>query len=91
MITAYLLFFVAGLLLILLATLIWRFWQSFVAVSPEEEELERSIASLNDVQTNRMSDQQIARQMDTETGWQIMVRRGQRASRSERRPRRPRR
>ncbi|MEI7644110.1 MAG: hypothetical protein WCJ55_07500 [Chloroflexales bacterium] len=91
MITAYLLFAIAALLMILLAALIWRFWQGFVEVSPEEEELERSIASLNDAQANRVSDQQITRQMDTETGWQIMVRRGQRASRRERTPRRPRR
>ncbi|MEI7772471.1 MAG: hypothetical protein WCI67_20955 [Chloroflexales bacterium] len=91
MITAYLLFAVAALLMILLVALIWRFWQGFVQVSPEEEELERSIASLNDLQANRRSDQQIARQMDTETGWQIMVRRGQRAAGGERGPRRPRR
>jgi predicted PurR-regulated permease PerM len=91
MITAYLLFFVAALLMILLVALIWRFWQGFVDVSPEEEKLERSIASLNDSQANRTSDQQIARQMDTETGWQIMVRRGQRAPRGDRPPRRPRR
>ncbi|MBX0329350.1 hypothetical protein K2Z83_16890 [Oscillochloris sp. ZM17-4] len=88
MITAYLLFVVAALLLILLVALIWRFWQNFAEVSPEEEELDRSIASLNDEQANRSSDAQIARQMDTETGWQIMVRRGQRDSRRARRPRR---
>jgi hypothetical protein len=91
MITAYLLFIVAALLMILLAVLVWRFWQGFAQVSPEEEELERSIASLNDSQANRASDQQIVRQIDTETGWQIMVRRGQRVARSERPPRRPRR
>ncbi len=88
MITVYLLLFVAALLMILLAALIWRFWQGFVQVSPEEEELERSIASLNDEQANRTSDQHISRKMDTETGWQIMVRRGQRTPRSGRRPRR---
>ncbi|NNJ12480.1 hypothetical protein EKD04_019320 [Chloroflexales bacterium ZM16-3] len=87
MVTAYLLFVVAALLLILLVALIWRFWKNFAQVSPEEEELERSIASLNDSQANRVSDQQIARQMDAETGWQIMVRRGQRDSRRPRRPR----
>ncbi len=88
MITAYLLFAVAAALLILLVALIWRFWQSFAQVSPEEEELDRSIASLNDSQANRSSDEQITRRMDPDTGWQIMVRRGQRSARRERRPRR---
>jgi hypothetical protein len=88
MITAYLLFAVAALLLILLVALIWRFWQNYAQVSPEEEELDRSIASLNDEQANRSSDAQIVRRMDAETGWQIMVRRGQRDSRRPRRPRR---
>jgi hypothetical protein len=88
MITAYLLFGVAALLMVLLVALIWRFWQNYAQVSPEEEELDRSIASLNDAQANRISDEQITRRMDTETGWQIMVRRGQQTSRRERRPRR---
>jgi hypothetical protein len=88
MITAYLLFAVAAMLLILLVALLWRFWQNYAHVTPEEEELERSIASLNDAQANRSSDQQIVREIDTETGWQIMVRRGQQAARRERRPRR---
>ncbi|NTV65266.1 MAG: hypothetical protein HGA65_17285 [Oscillochloris sp.] len=85
MITAYLLFFVAALLLALLVVLVWRFWESYARVSPEEEELDRSIASLNDAQANRVSDEQIARQIDNETGWQIMVRRGQQESRRRRR------
>lgn len=85
MITAYLLFAVAAVLLIVVAALIWRFWQSYAQVSPEEEELDRSIASLNDLQANRASDEQIVRQIDTDTGWQIMVRRGQRRTRRPRR------
>ncbi|WP_129633397.1 hypothetical protein [Candidatus Oscillochloris fontis] len=83
--TAYLLFVVAGLLLILLVALVWRFWQNVAQVSPEEEAMDRTIASLNDAQANRVSDEQIARQMDTETGWQIMVRRGQQSAPRRRR------
>jgi hypothetical protein len=89
--SVYILFAIAALLLIGLVALIWRFWQSYAQVSPEEEELDRSIASLNDSQANRASDQQITRRIDTDTGWAIMVARGQRAPRRERPPRRPRR
>nr|WP_044200602.1 hypothetical protein [Oscillochloris trichoides] len=83
--TAYLLFAVAGLLLILLVALVWRFWQNVAQVSPEEEELDRTMASLNDSQANRVSDEQIVRQMDAETGWQIMVQRGQQSAPRRRR------
>ncbi|NTW01968.1 MAG: hypothetical protein HGA19_11875 [Oscillochloris sp.] len=76
MITAYLLFGLAALLMLFLVALIWRFWATYAHVSPEEEKLDRSIASLNDHQANRVSDEQIIRKMDTDTGWEIMVRRG---------------
>jgi hypothetical protein len=87
--TAYFFFAIAALLLLGLIYLVWRLWGEYTQVSPEDEELERSIASLNDAQANRSSDQQIVRPMDADTGWDIMVRRGQQAARRPRPPRRP--
>lgn len=85
--TAYLLFGLAALILVGLAFLIWRLWSNYAQITPEDEEFERTIASLNDTQANRLSDKQLRRPIDTDTGWQIMVRRGltNRARRSTRR------
>ncbi len=74
--TVYILFTIAALLLIGLVALVWRLWGDYLQVSPEDEEREREIASLNDAQANRLSDQQLTRPIDTKTGWEIMVRRG---------------
>jgi predicted PurR-regulated permease PerM len=61
MITAYLLFVVAALLMVLLVVLIWRFWQGFAQVSPEEEELRRQTAARIEAQ-NQAKAQAIAEQ-----------------------------
>jgi hypothetical protein len=74
--TIYILFAIAALLLIGLVALIWRLWGDYVQVSPEEEEREREIASLNDAQANRVSDQQLTHPLDTDSAWQTMVQRG---------------
>ena len=71
-----LLFAVAAVLLVGLLALIWRLWAEHTRISPEDEEYEREIASLNDAQANRLSDQQLTRPIDTKTGWDIMVSRG---------------
>jgi hypothetical protein len=87
----YLLFGVSALLLLGLIVLIWQVWGNYTQVSPEDEEFERSMASLNDAQANRLTDQQLRRKIDTDTGWQIMVQRGLEDNRSRSTRRRPRR
>jgi hypothetical protein len=84
--TIYLLFVLAAVLLVGAAVVLWRLWADYTRVSPEDEEHEREIASLNDAQANRLSDQQLTRPIDTDTGWAIMVRRG--GGDQRRRPRR---
>jgi hypothetical protein len=90
----YVLFVLTALVLIGLIGLIWQAWSNYTQVSPEDEAFERNIASLNDAQANRVSDHQLRRTIDTDTGWQIMVQRGmadQKRRREHRQPRKPRR
>lgn len=74
--TVYILFALAALLLIGLIALVWRFWGDYVQVSPEDEEREREIASLNDAQAHRVSDEQLTNPPDVDAAWQTMVQRG---------------
>jgi hypothetical protein len=86
--TIYLLFGLAALLLLGLIALVWRMWNDYASVTPEGEEREREIASLNDAQAHRVSDQQLARPVDADSAWQTMVQRGM-AGVKRRVPRRP--
>jgi hypothetical protein len=79
------LFLIAAVILVGLIGLIWRVWQSYVQVTPDDEAFEREIATLNDSQANRLSDQQLTRPIDTDTGWKLMVQRGQEGQRRRRR------
>lgn len=79
--TALLLVIVAGVLLVGLVISLWRFWIDYANITPEESDYERGMANLNDDQANRISDDQLSRPIDTDTGWAIMVRRGQRTNR----------
>lgn len=74
--TVYLLFALAAVLLLGLIALVWRLWNDYVQVDPENEEHEREIAALNDAQANRVSDQQLTRPVDADSAWQTMVNRG---------------
>lgn len=90
--TIYLLFGLAALLLLGLIAMIWRLWNDYAQVTPADEEREREIASLNDAQANRVSDQQLTHPVDTDSAWRTMVQRGstglKRRSPSRRPPRR---
>ncbi|MCS6886682.1 hypothetical protein [Chloroflexus sp.] len=80
---------IGGLLIALLVTLLlgligfaaWRYWREQVNISPEDEELMREIAELNDRQANRISDQRLRSGIDPDEAWRIMVQRGQRTHR----------
>lgn len=85
----YLLFGVAALLLLGLIAMIWRLWNDYAQVSPADEQRDRELASLNDSQANRVSDQQLTHPADTDSAWQTMVQRGAGAVRRSRPSRRP--
>lgn len=80
---------IAGFLIALLVTLLlgligffaWRYWREQVNISPEDEELLREIAELNNRQANRISDQRLRSGIDPDEAWRIMVQRGQRSRR----------
>ncbi|ABY36526.1 MAG TPA: hypothetical protein DEF43_02620 [Chloroflexus aurantiacus] len=80
---------IGGLVVAILVTLIlggigiiaWRYWREQVNISPEDEELLREIAELNDRQANRISDQRLRSRVDPDEAWQIMVQRGRKSSR----------
>lgn len=83
--TAIVLVALSAALLIGLVLVLWRFWEDYARITPEETEYEREMASLNDNQANRFSDDQLTRPIDTDTGWSIMVQRGRRNNRRRRR------
>ncbi len=89
----YLLFGLAALVLVGIVVALWRFWADYANRSPEDEELERELASLNDAQAHRVSDAQLTRPVDPDSAWQTMVQRGgagrRPRSRAPRTPRRP--
>jgi Flp pilus assembly protein TadB len=72
----YLILALAAALLIGLAALLWRVWDSYTNRTPEDEVHEHELASLNDAQANRVSDQQLTRPIDNDSAWQTMVQRG---------------
>jgi hypothetical protein len=85
--TALIFVVIVGVLLVGLLVMLWRFWEDYARITPEETEYERDIASLNDAQANRFRDEQLTRQIDADTAWQVMVRRGRRAAGNRRRRR----
>lgn len=72
----YLLFALAAAILVVLIALLWRLWGDYANRGPEDEELERDLASLNDAQANRVSDVQLSQPVDPDTAWETMVKRG---------------
>ncbi len=79
--TLYLLFGLTALALVGLVALLWRLWREYARLNPEVEERERELASLNDAQAHRVSDQILARPPDPDAAWQTMVERGARGQR----------
>ncbi|HEX9441609.1 MAG TPA: hypothetical protein VF909_18120 [Roseiflexaceae bacterium] len=75
---------VAGALL-----LVWRYWNTIARVSPEEEEFDERMTTLNDRQANRLSDEQLTHPLTDDDAWSVMVQRGRRDRDRRRRPPRP--
>ncbi len=75
---------VAGALL-----LVWRYWNTIARISPEEEEFDERMTTLNDRQANRLSDEQLTHPLTDDDAWSVMVQRGRRDRDRRRRPPRP--
>lgn len=69
----------------------WRNWRSNTQFSEDDERYDEQVASLNDRQANRLTDDQLTRPVSEEDAWQMMIRRGQRQRRTANRRRRSRR
>ena len=57
----YLVFLVVAVLIVFVFTAVWRYWESSLNMSEEDEALERRMASLNENQANRRRDDEIVR------------------------------
>lgn len=80
----FLLFILFATLLILAVYLLWRYWATLTALSPDEERFEERIAALNERQAHRYSDEELAMPVTEDDAWHVMVERGRRMARRER-------
>jgi hypothetical protein len=60
---------------------LWRYWDNLARLSLEEEAFDERVAALNERQANRVSDEELARPVNEDEAWQIMISRGQRGKR----------
>jgi len=79
---------VIALLLLGWVVLAWQNWRRTTQFSQEDERYDEGVASLNDRQANRLTDDQLTRPVSEEDAWELMVRRGQRQRRRQRPQRR---
>lgn len=80
----FLLFLLSAALLVGLIVVLWRYWRTFANITPEAEAFDKRVATLNERQAHRLSDNQLAQRVTEEDAWGIMVRRGVRARRRDR-------
>jgi predicted negative regulator of RcsB-dependent stress response len=73
------LFIIVSILLLGAIYALWRYWETMVQMSPEEQAYDKRVARLNERQANRLSDEQLSNAVSGEDAWQVMVRRGQEA------------
>lgn len=69
----------------------WQNWRSNTQFSEDDERYDEQVASLNDRQANRLSDDQLTHPVSEEDAWKLMIQRGQRQRRTANRRRRSRR
>jgi hypothetical protein len=74
-----LLFVLLAFILIAVVYGIWRYWDSQVELSPDEEAYDKRVANLNERQANRITDEQLTRPPSDEDAWQIILQRGRKA------------
>ena len=75
------LFLIFAVLLLAVIYAVWRYWESLAHISPEEEEFDERVASLNERQAHRISDEQLTHPMTEDDAWSIMVDQGRRSGR----------
>jgi hypothetical protein len=63
---------------------LWRYWDNLARLSPEEAAFDERVATLNERQANRVSDEELTHPANEDEAWRIMVSRGQRGGRRER-------
>ena len=79
MLAEILLFILLACILIAIVYGVWRYWDSQVELSPDEEAYDKRVASLNERQANRFTDEQLTRPPSDEDAWQIILQRGRKA------------
>lgn len=75
-----------ALLLLGWVFLAWQNWRRTTQFTEDDERYDQRVASLNDRQANRLSDDQLTNPASDEDAWELMVRRGERQRERERRP-----
>ncbi len=78
-------------LVVILLAVVWmtrRTWRAYVRLTPEDEAFDATLASLNDDQANRVSDDQLLHSLSTDEAWRRMAQDGSAKPRRERKPRR---
>lgn len=81
--TTWIVFFGALIVIGGLIVLAWRLWWSFTETSPQDLDVQRDIAKLNERQSTRTSEESLLRPPDTDKAWQMMVAQGKRKSRND--------
>ncbi len=79
------LFLLVTVILVAGVYLVWSIWWSYVPSTPADDELHRQVARLNDHQSHRLDDRQIALAFSSEDAWTQVVRQGFRVRRQQRR------
>lgn len=80
----FILFFVSAALLAGIVVALWRYWRNVANITPEQEEYDKRVATLNERQANRLTNDQLGQKISEEDAWNIMLRRGARARRRDR-------
>ena len=75
------LFLISAVLLLGVVYALWRYWDTLARRTPEEEAFDERVAALNQRQSHRISDDELANPLSEDEAWQIMISRGQRGRR----------
>ena len=74
-----LLFILLALILIAIIYGIWRYWDSQVDRTRDEDAYDKRVANLNERQANRYTDEQLTHPPSDDDAWQIILQRGRKA------------
>jgi hypothetical protein len=77
----FFLFILLGAALVATVYGIWRYWESLVERTPEEDAYDKQVATLNERQANRMSDERLTHPLSDDDAWQVILQRGRKLMR----------